>query len=706
MIEAQHTQQAQRWQGAHLYTLRLLWAIVAFTAVVSTVWGIPARVVELEIASFATTALDKLVRLGAELLLAAVFFGAAGVVAWHAAGRPLGLLLAITLVSFGAVEAGMSNSLITPRLSDVWWLWHWPVLLLRWISLVGALLLLYTFPDGRFVPRWTLLLAVAWTTLVTAWLVLPDLPFNAIYGPTWRATPLASFVVSFAWLGTGIAAQVVRYRRASDWVERQQIKWWALGCGAAFAGALWYYTLWVVQTLHPALVPDWVYWTLRPAGQAALMVLMPIALAVAIVRYQLLDIDLVLNRALVYTTLTACIIGLYLCVVAGVGLLLGEGSNALAQLLGTCIVALLAHPLRARLQRAVNRLLYGERDEPYRVLSNLNRQLEGALSAEAALPTIVETVAHALKLPYVAIALFDGGRGATRTIECGVRPGRRGARVTLPLVYQSVTIGELRLMLRVGEQTLPAADRRLLEDLAVQVGIMAHDAQVSADLRHARQRLVAAREEERRRIRRDLHDGLGPALAGLGLRIDAARNLLRRDLTQTETLLSDASEQIHHTIADVRRLVYALRPPALDETGLVAALRQEFDAHARGPTKLDFDVPTALPPLPAAVEVAAYRIVLEAATNVLRHAQATTCTLRLCVVDGQLVVEVIDDGVGFTHGQRAGVGLRAMRERAAELGGACQIGPSKPRGTMVRAQLPLHWPAAEPLHADRIAVEV
>jgi signal transduction histidine kinase len=673
--------------------LRFAWLIVGALAVVVSVVGIPARVEELHWRTFAVVPLDKIVTLSSELLIASVFFCAAGVIAWHAANRLLGLALAITLAALGAVEAGMSDALINPEVSPVWQIAHWPVLLLRWVALVGSLLLLYTFPNGRFTPRWTKLPAAIWVALVTAWLVAPDLPFNAIYGPTWRRTPIGSFVVSFSWFACGILAQVLRYRRAATSVERQQIKWWAVGCSAAFGGFLWYYGIWLIGEIQLELLPTLVYWTLRPAGLALLMALLPVCLAIAILRYQLLDIDLVINRALVYGALSACVIGLYVLLVGGMGWLARGSGGPLYQLVVTCAIALLVHPLRDWLQRAVNHLLYGERDEPYAVLSRLNRRLEVALSADSALPTIVETVARALKLPYVAIALYGGQGAVAQIVAYEVEPeaqGQRNAIVALPLTYQGAAIGELRLALRGGEDALLAADRRLLEDLALQAGIIAHDARLSADLQQSRERLVSAREEERRRIRRDLHDGLGPTLASLSFRIDAARNLLRRDPEQAEALLSDATGQIQQTIADVRRLVYALRPPALDELGLVAALRQHVDAHLHAPTRVMLHAPTHLPPLSAAVEVATYRIALEALTNVFRHAHAATCVVRIAVEQNQLLVEVVDNGIGVALEYATGVGLAAMRERAAEVGGACSIEPTPGGGTTVRAQLPLH----------------
>ena len=205
----------------------------------------------------------------------------------------------------------------------------------------------------------------------------------------------------------------------------------------------------------------------------------------------------------------------------------------------------------------------------------------------------------------------------------------------------------------------------------------------------ARERLVAAREEERRRLRRDLHDGLGPALAGAALKVEAAENLLQIDAEAASRLLGDARAEIQDAVADVRRLVYALRPPALDELGLVGALREQAERLEVGErVRVEVDAPGRLDGLPAAVEVAAYRIALEAMTNVARHADAQACRVRISV-NGVLELEITDDGHGLPSDYRTGVGISSMRERAEELGGTCGIERLDGHGTRVRARLPL-----------------
>jgi signal transduction histidine kinase len=411
------------------------------------------------------------------------------------------------------------------------------------------------------------------------------------------------------------------------------------------------------------------------------------------------EIDVIIHRTLVYGMLTACVVALYVLVVVGLGALLQTQGNLGLSLLATGLIAVLIQPLHTRLQRAVNHLLYGERDEPYTVISHLGQRLEATLAPEAVLPTIVETVTQALKLPYAAISLKQDGEDVIAAFS-----GRVADELTrLPLVYQGEPIGDLLLAPRARGETFSSADRTLLADLALQAGIAVHTVRLTTDLQrltkelqHSRTELVTAREEERRRLRRDLHDGLGSVLASLNWRAGALRMLLFRDPVAADALVVEQQNTIQAAIGDIRRLVYDLRPPALDELGLIGALRERA-AKQSAPAerdsvlglRVDVVAPDQLPALPAAVEVAAYRIVQEALANVVRHAQAHRCYICLSCENDLLHVEVIDDGIGLPESYRAGVGLLSLRERTAELGGTCKIARMPEGGTCVQACLPL-----------------
>jgi signal transduction histidine kinase len=490
------------------------------------------------------------------------------------------------------------------------------------------------------------------------------------------------------YLALTLATVLRRFRERSDWVTRQKIRWVMLGALLSGGTGL---LLWTVPAAfgEPLIDSNVLGIVLLP---------FPLSIAVAILRYQLFDIDTLLNRALVYGALTALVLGIYTAVVGLLGLALRPDSTAPLTLVAAALVAVLFQPLRERLQRGVNHLLYGERDEPYGVLARLGQRLEATLEPEAVLPATVETVAQALRLPYAAISL----RAVQEEPAAGQESGDviaasygmpRDEVAVFPLIYQGEQIGSLMAAPRSRGEAFNPADRRLLTDLAHQVSIAAHAVQLSAQLRRSRQRLVTAREEERRRIRRDLHDGLGPTLAGLTLKVDAARNLLDHDAGQADALLAEVKTQTQSALADIRRLVYGLRPPALDELGLISAIREQAMRY-QDVTDLCARVegPESLPPLPAAVEVAAYRIVVEALTNVVRHGQARNCTIRLSLAD-ELAVEIVDDGLGLPPDLRAGVGLTSIRERAAELGGTCVAETMPSGGTRVRVTLPLEQPS-------------
>ncbi|HSM38238.1 MAG TPA: histidine kinase, partial [Candidatus Limnocylindrales bacterium] len=410
----------------------------------------------------------------------------------------------------------------------------------------------------------------------------------------------------------------------------------------------------------------------------------PLALGLAVGRHGLFGIETLIHRSLVYGGLTAGVIAAYAASVVVLSTVLpGDGPYAVT-LLATGVAALVALPLRDRLQRAVSHLLYGDRDEPYRAITRLGERLKASLEPGTVLPMVAETVADALRLPYAAIEL---GRGGSVTVAAAHgRP--RGELERLPLIHHGEEIGWLALAQRGPEEPFTSADRALLAELARQAGAAAYAVRLTGELQRSRQQLVSAREEERRRLRRDLHDGVGPVLAGSLMKLDAARAAAADDEALTR-LLGELTEQTRRAIDDIRRVASDLRPPALDQLGLVGALEQ--DAQRLCPRECTFrlEAPARVAGLPAAVEVAAYRIGLEALANVAHHAGARRAILSLRLLDDALLLEVRDDGHGMRRQQRAGIGLTSMRERAEELGGELSIGRASEGGVRVTARLPL-----------------
>ena len=473
---------------------------------------------------------------------------------------------------------------------------------------------------------------------------------------------------------------MLRFRRSAG-EERQQVKWLAYFVATAVTlqilvfelpGGLFYpeifHTIWYDLMIGVVLIG------------------FPVTIGVAIFKYRLYDIDILINRTLVYAALTLIVAAIYVLIVAGSSQLLHNENNLIASLVATGVIAVLFHPLRAWLQGVVNRWLYGERDDPAGVLTRLTSQLETTSSGDSLLAVLVETIASSLKLPYVALWLDREESRLALAAETGAQPAHVE---TLSLLHQQETVGELVVAPRAPGETFSAADRQLLAAIARLTAATARTIQLTDQVQEARVRTVSAREEERRRLRRDLHDGLGPVLASQGLKLAAARQLVRERPDVTERLLDEVMRQSENTVAEVRRLVYALRPATLDELGLVEAIREHVDVvGASAPVQITVDAPAAVSEIPAAIEVAAFRIVQEALNNVIRHAQARRCAISIASDDG-LRIRIEDDGVRLPAETRSGVGLQSMRERATEVGGQCVIENRTQGGVTVRLSLPL-----------------
>ncbi len=575
-----------------------------------------------------------------------------------------------------------------------------PILLMTWFEnwswlaiILPLLLILLLFPTGRppsprwrWVPVFTLGMAVFLIVVVglateiheenDKWM-LPN-PIGLFSYTAINTYILPPWIISLGLLTLICAISLfVRYRRA-PFVERLQIKWLLFVAGLF---VVFYTPLLVWQGNLPVFGTDVASVLLFLLGA-----LFPIAIAIAILRYRLFDIDVIINRSLVYGTLTALVIGVYVLVVGYLGTLFRSQNNLLISLAATGLVAVLFQPLRDWLQRGVNRLMYGRRDEPVTVLSQLGARLEATLVPDQILPGLVDTVAQALKLPYAAIALLVGDQFQIQA----ERGHATGSSEAFPLIYQGQTIGQLLVAWRAPGEDFNPADQLLLTNIARQAGAVAHSVRLTAALQQSRQQLVTAREEERRRLRRDLHDGLGPQLASQTLTIDAIGKLLETNPEKARDLLGHLKAQSRAAIQVIRELVYGLRPPALDELGLVEALREGVRQH--GPVESRVEIipdPNPLPALPAAVEVAVYRIAQEAITNVIRHAQGNHCTVSIAVQDHHLSLTIVDDGRGYPDNFHFGVGLNSMRERAEELGGTMRFENQSIGGVRVQVWLPL-----------------
>jgi two-component system NarL family sensor kinase len=619
--------------------------------------------------------------------------------AWHRPRNPIGWLFlaggvayatstaAVNLIGLGAVTGWSTLAL---RLLASLFILAWP-----WAIGLCLPLALLLFPDGR--PpgrrwRWLIWAIAAEGALfelsyagpgsqtvgsrsVPAYLVIP---FYQRLGALWAASNIAWVAI----FGSVLASLVVRYRRAGD-VERRQLLWLLLA---------------VLAVLAYAGVP-WGIFGRGPVLGLLVIPLIPAAVTVAILRYQLLDIRLVVSRALVYGVLTAAAAGAYVGLVALLDLLVRSRVSLDSAVVASIIVAIGFNPARVRLQRLIDRGLYGDRRDPVRAVSLVGERLAG--TGTDGLPGVLEALCDSLRLPFAAVRF-----GPAEAAAHGSAPELLHS---IGLSYDGARIGELIVGLRSGQRRLGPQDIAVLELLAGPLAVALQATALSAALQESRVGIVAAREEERRRLRRDLHDGLGPVLTGIAFKADAATNTLTDQLEHARELLGALRADTTAAIGDIRRLVGGLRPPALDDLGLIGSLRQQSVRLAQRPdggrVAVCLNAPDSLPPLPAAVEVAAYRIITEALTNAARHSSATRIEVRLSLADGDgLRIEVRDDGIAQEAEWQPGVGLTSMRERTAELGGSCQAGPDPAGGGRVVALLPLGESRTEP--QDRASAEL
>ncbi|HST65880.1 MAG TPA: histidine kinase [Mycobacteriales bacterium] len=554
----------------------------------------------------------------------------------HRPAQPVGVLLSTAGLLLLAAAAG------APRL---------PVDAAAVLAILGGLtafpLALAVFPD-RPLPR------VAGPVLVGTVVLATGV---ALVHPTYSGTVGSmALVVAVA----GIASVWWRYEAAAA-AERSALLWLVLaGVFVLVAGGL----------------PTFLVETTVPAVAAATAV--PVALVVGVLRPAAADVRSLTVRGVVL----AVTVALYVAVFSGLlAAIRWQGADPSGGALGTlgAVLAIGFQPARTVLQGVIDELLFGDRADPGRAMAGVGERLadDPVLALRA--------LRQSLVLPYAAL-LADGEVVASSGTASTPTRGR-------PLQAGPATVGELVVGLRSGELRLRPSDEAVLDVVAPALGQALHARQLATELRRSRGEVISVVEEERRRLRRDLHDGLGPTLTGVAYAADAARNLLGTDPTAADALLADLRADTTHAIAEVRRLVEGLRPPMLDELGLTQAIRQRARQMRTADGRalvVTLEAPDPLPDVPAAVEVVAFRIVVEALTNVCRHAASDRAAVALRLAGGVLDLEIRD--AGRNPGPWApGVGLASMRERAEAVGGTCTATPT-PTGGHVTARLPLPAP--------------
>jgi signal transduction histidine kinase len=544
----------------------------------------------------------------------------------------------------------------------------------------GLLPLLY--PSGRLPSRrwWPLaaILAVASIGQLLQWLMSRVAgwrwPFDEGQAAqaTWLEwTPFGVYAVA-AVLGWVLC--LVRIAQAAS-PERAQLVLLLgavvlpLGVSAALAGSESVLAMWVTTPL---------------------MMLLPVAVAVGVLRYRLLGIEVVLHRGLVYGALTACVVAVY-ALVTWVGARVG--GEAVPPVLAAALVAVGLLPLRGVMQGWVDRLLYGGPNDPLATVSALGTVVAG-VPAPSVADQLAESMRHAVRSRGVRVERPDGTfAGSAGTVDDDP------ATLRIPLTVGGLDVGVLVVGPRaLGERYRPA-DVRLLHALAPQAAVALHAVDVAEELQRQRDRVVAVRGEERDRLRHDVHDGLGPSLTGVGLGLRAIDDAAAAgDIDRIRSLTSRVRTEIDRSVHEVRRILDDLRPERVQREGLALALQQAFGHHP-GPPAVDVQV-IELPALPAAVEDATYRVALEAATNAVRHSGAGLVRVRVRGDASRLVLEVVEDGCGIPQDVVTGVGLASMRRRASAVGGNFEIitgaradeASSDRTGTTIRFTVPLKQP--------------
>ncbi len=603
-------------------------------------------------------------------LLGAVAFGYVGAVIADRTAPPLarvGSVLQLTGLTQGATLLTSSylhraGALNWPGTTLVRWLdgWLWAPGVLCALAVFPLL-----YPTGESLPRFqgALRAGVACTAMGTVVIAVEALPFPR--PAAWPGTVLAAATAGCAL--AGVASLVVRYRRG-DRRTREQVRWLA----AAVSLIMIFEPLQVTLPKPVAI-----------AGLTILPLLVPVAVGIAVLRHGLYDIDLLVTRTLAYVVLCTFLVVIYIGVVVAVS---HEATRAAVQvpaLVAAVVVALLANPVRVRLQQAIGSWLWGGSAEPQRLLAQLAHQLGASPSLRHAPQAVVDTVAAAFRAPYVEMLATPEDSPPTVVARAGT--GFAGQVVHTPVEYGGRVVG----MLSTGRTDNP--ERRevhVLRQVAAALGPVLDGWLLTSELQRSRERVLSAREAERTRLHRDLHDGIGPTLGGITLGLHAARNLVRTDPQTAESVLTRLSELAGQATSDVRALVDGLRPASLETHGLVGAIRRATELEGHEPVVQVHA--EALGDLPPAVEVAALRIVLEAVNNVRKHAGASRCEVRLCL-DGDALLSVLvdDDGVGIDGRSRTGVGLESIAARADGLGGVARVGRSPLGGTRVLARIPV-----------------
>jgi signal transduction histidine kinase len=570
-----------------------------------------------------------------------------------------------------------------------------------WVAFIAPTLtfLPLLFPDGHLPsPRWRVF---AWVTggfevLAVAGFALEPGPLEGFgipnpvgvegLGGVSRILEGPSFLLLLLLGVISVASLLLRYRRAEA-ERRQQIKWFAF---ATVVMAAWFVLSAVLEILGLTnTVVDVV-------GSSLAFGSIPIGAGIGILRYRLFDIDVVLNRTLLYGLLVAIVTALYVGIVVGIGALVGSQGSLPLSILATAIIALAFHPLRERARRFANRLVYGKRATPYEVLSEFGERLAGSYATEDVLPRLARVVGEGVGAARATVWLRVGAELRPEAAW----PGDTLSQDPVPIAgdllpdvdgrafevrHQGDLLGALIVSMPPGQPITPTGER-LVEDLAAQAGLILRNVRLIEELRESRQRIVAAQDQERRRLERDIHDGAQQQLVALAVRLNLAKTLAAKESPKVADLIEGIKGETQDALENLRDLARGIYPPLLADKGLFAALESQA---RKVPVPVTVE-PNGLLRYPQEAEAAAYFCVLEALQNVAKYGEASSARVRLRQEDGDLVFEVADDGRGFDpRTTPRGSGLQNMFDRLEALGGSVEVRSAVGRGTTVTGRIPV-----------------
>jgi signal transduction histidine kinase len=669
-------------------------------------WGLWAVAISFAVAAFVFLLLSRTTPPPSESFgfrgFSAVFaiaFGTTGLlIASRVPSNPIGWLFLAIGIGSGVQELAQQYAIYgvlhrpgtVPAADVAAWTTQWIWIPLTAIAIVFIPLL---YPTGRLPSRRWRPIAVTAATLITidagAFALAPGPleEFRAVVNPF--GLPGARGLLEFAEIGllaymlalvAAVVSLVIRHRRASP-DERLQLKWLVLAGSFAVIALIATFVMQVFTGSTPKFIEYLV--VLAVSG-------IPVAIGVAILRYRLYDIDVVINRAVVYGVLAAFITAVFLSIVVGVGTLVGSDGNAFLSAVAAAVVALAFQPARRRAQHLANRFVYGERATPYEVLSGFSERLAETYSVDDVLPRLARVLGEALGAARVAILLgTDPTSAPAATWPRG--EATTGDARSFEVRHQGKPLGTIEVVTPLGAP-LDVTQEKLVADVAAQAGLVLRNAALIEDLRASRQRLVAAQDQERRRIERNIHDGAQQQLVAIAVKLKLADSLVSKDERRAREMLSELHSETRQALDDLRDLARGIYPPLLADKGLAAAL----EAQARkSPVAVTVET-DGVGRHHQETEAAVYFSCLEALQNVVKYAQASRVAVRLTQDHGTLTFEVADDGRGFDPAAVGhGTGLQGIADRLAALGGELIVRSAPGDGTTVAGRVPVPVPTRE-----------